>query len=123
MTEANFICFSQLLFREQGPVLQSLSQFVEPSLLVLITCSLESGTVYQVERLYLPCLGSSPKGFLDLTQCPLIFEHRSLRLLLVGAASLFPTFLISGSKSGDLPLMGILATTPLKPEPVRGLLL
>jgi hypothetical protein len=36
---------------------------------------------------------------------------------------MFPTLLISGSKSGDLPLMGIMATTSMKPEPVRGLLL
>lgn len=77
MTEAKFIRFSQLLFREQGPLLKSLSRFVEPSLLALVTCSLESGTVYQVEHLDLACLRCHPKGLLDLSQCPLVFEHHS----------------------------------------------
>lgn len=67
MTEASFVPFSQLLLREQGSLLKSLSQFVEPALLALVTCSLEGGTTFAVDRLDLACLSTQPKGLLDLS--------------------------------------------------------
>ena len=75
MTEASFNEFARLLFQEQGPLLQSLSKFVEPSLLALATYSLESDTVYPIECIDLSCLGSIPKGLLDLSKCPLVVEY------------------------------------------------
>ncbi|KZM21683.1 ribonuclease III [Ascochyta rabiei] len=80
VTEASFVHFSQLLFQEQGPLLKSLSQFVEPSLVALATCSLGSGTVYPMELLDLQCLGSHPKGLLNLSLCPLVSEDHSQAL-------------------------------------------
>jgi len=75
LTESKFFHFANLLFQEQGPLLKSLSQFVEPSLLALATSSMQSGILYPVERLDIQWLSSHPKGLLDLNQCPIISEE------------------------------------------------
>jgi hypothetical protein len=76
MTEASFNELARLLFQEQGPLLQSLSKFVEPSLKALATYSLDD-TVHDIECLDLSCLEGIPKGLLDLSRCPLILGHRA----------------------------------------------
>jgi hypothetical protein len=63
--------------QEQGPLLQGLSKFVEPSLLGLATYSLERDTVYPIECIDLSCLGSIPRGLLDRSKCPLVLEYHA----------------------------------------------
>jgi hypothetical protein len=74
MNEASFNDFAEMLLREQGPLLHSLSKFVEPSLLALATYSLEGDTMYPIECIDLSCLCSIPKGLLNPSKCPLV-EH------------------------------------------------
>jgi hypothetical protein len=76
MTEASFDEFARQLFREQGPLLQSLSKFIEPSLKALAMYSLDN-TVHAIECIDLSCLKAIPKGLLDLSKCPLILGHHT----------------------------------------------
>jgi hypothetical protein len=76
MTEASFNEFARQLFQEQGPLLQSLSKFIEPSLKALATYSLHN-TVHAIECIDLSCLEAIPKGLLDLSKCPLILGHHT----------------------------------------------
>jgi hypothetical protein len=74
MTEASFNELARLLFQEQGPLLQSLSKFVEPSLMAMATYSLDD-TVHEIECIDLSFLEGIPKGLLDLSKCPLLLGH------------------------------------------------
>jgi hypothetical protein len=76
MTGASFNEFARQLFQEQGPLLQSLSKFIEPSLEALATYSLDN-TVHAIECIDLSCLEAVPKGLLDLSKCPLILGHHA----------------------------------------------
>ena len=70
VNEASFNDFAHLLSQEQGPLLQSLSKFIEPSLLALVKDSLEDETVYPIECINLSCLDGISKGLLDLSKYP-----------------------------------------------------
>ena len=64
MTQTSFDDFVQLLHQEQGPHLESLSRFIEPSLSALVTGSLNSDTMCPTERMDVSLLSDLPKGLM-----------------------------------------------------------
>lgn len=64
MTQASFDDFAKLLHREQGPHLERLSKFIEPSLLALVTGASNSDTMCLTERMDVSLLSDLPKGLM-----------------------------------------------------------
>ncbi|KAF3006091.1 hypothetical protein E8E13_011127 [Curvularia kusanoi] len=74
MTQASFDDFAQLLHQEQGQHLESLSRFIEPSLLALVEGFPNSDVTFLTEGVDIPLLSNLPKGLMWRNLPPLRFH-------------------------------------------------